>query len=115
MPKTYPYKDLIYTALDDEEIIFSVSFISDGNSGDTYVDLPGDDDRIIKRDESANLGRAGKLKEYPIVVISTIRNSNPNVSNIKVAYFINGEEIQYHENEKSETDYPTILLKIEIK
>ena len=114
MPKLYPYKDLFYNSADDEEIIFSVEFISDGNSGDTYVDLPGDDDKEIKRDGSANLGRAGNLKDYQIVAVSTLRNSNPNVSLIKAAYFINGKKIQYHENEKGETDYPTILLKIKI-
>lgn len=115
MPRVYPYKGLSYTAAVNEVIVFSVRFISDGNSGDTYIDLPDDDDRIIKREGSEILGEGEKLKGHTIVVISTIRNSNPNVSTIKVAYYINGKEIQYHENEKSETDYPTILLKIKIE
>ena len=112
MSKTYRYKNLTYSAADDEDVNFTVKFVSDGNMGQTVIDVPGDNDPEIEDEGTALLGKGEDLRGDKTVSFSTIRNPVPEEDNIIIEFFVNDELLVKHENEKAEEENPFIVLVI---
>jgi hypothetical protein len=113
MNKTYRYKNLSYTAADDDEVNFTIKFISDGNMGQTVINVPGDNDPEIEDNGTVQLGKGEDLRGNKTVCFSTIRNPVPEEDNIIIEYSINDELLVKHENEKAEEENPFIVLVVE--
>jgi hypothetical protein len=112
MSKTYRYKNLSAIIADDEEANFTIKFISDGNMGQTVIDVPGDNDPEIEDEGTVLLGKGADLRGDKTVCFSTIRNPIPEEDNIIIEYSINNELLVKHENEKVEEENPFIVLVI---
>ncbi|WP_291131715.1 hypothetical protein [Flavobacterium sp. UBA7682] len=112
MRKIYRYENLSYTGNKEEEIIFKIKFISDGNIGHTVINIPGDDDKEIANSGKSNLGKIDDLKKEKTISVSDIANPIPEEEDIIIEYYLNDILLVRHENPKSETDRPYVILKI---
>ncbi len=112
MSKTYRYKNLSHVAADDEEVNFTIKFISDGNIAQTVINVPGDNDPEIEDEGTVLLGKGEDLRGEKTVSFSTVRNPIPEEENIIIEYSINDELLVKHENEKAEEENPFIVLVI---
>lgn len=112
MSKQYPYPPIDVYVSDDQEVELTVEFISDGNSGPTYILTPDGKDHTIKDAGKCSLGKASKLREGQVISTSVIANPAPMEDEIRIKYKINGKEIKEHLNLKSETDQAIITLYI---
>ncbi|MDZ7695251.1 MAG: hypothetical protein U5K69_29745 [Balneolaceae bacterium] len=112
MRKTYRYKDLQVPVGDEEEVEFTVEFISDGNVAQTVVNVPGEHDPAIENAGSASLGKGKNLRNMPTICFSDVANPIPEEDSIRVIYKVNGEVLVEHENAKSEEERPYIVLSI---
>lgn len=112
MRKIYRYENLSYTGDAEEAIFFIVKFISDGNIGHTVINIPGDNDPEIPNSGQRSLGLLKTLTKEKTVSVSDIANPVPEVDHIVVEYYINATLLVRHENPKSETDRPYVILKI---
>lgn len=112
MRKIYRYENLSYKAEINEEIIFEVKFISDGNIGHTVINIPGDNDPEIANSGKANLGSIESLLSGKTFVVSDIANPIPQEDTITIEYYINKKLIKSHSNAKSDTDRPYVILAI---
>lgn len=112
MRKIYRYENLSYRADKDEEVIFEIDFVSDGNIGHTVINIPGDDDKEIANAGKANLGKIKALTSENTVAVSDVANPIPNEDKVTIDYYINGDFLVRHENLKSDTDRPYIILNI---
>ncbi|MDX1640763.1 MAG: hypothetical protein R3220_03640 [Balneolaceae bacterium] len=113
MRKTYRYKNLSFPAGDDEEVRFTVEFVSDGNMGHTVVDVPTGRDPEIEDEGTESLGKGKNLRNSPTVSFSDISNAVPEEDFIRINYKINDRILVRHENEKAEEDRPYIVLTID--
>ena len=112
MSKTYRYKNLTSMVADDEEALFKIRFVSDGNMGQTVVNVPGDNDPEIENEGTALLGKGEDLRGDSTVSFSTIQNPIPEEDKIIIEYTINDNLLVAHNNDKSESDNPSIVLVI---
>lgn len=112
MRKIYRYENLSYSGKTNEEIIFEVKFISDGNIGHTVINIPGDDDAEIANSGKAALGNIQSLLSVKTFVVSDIANPIPQEDTIAIEYYINQKLLKSHSNLKSETDRPYVILAI---
>jgi hypothetical protein len=115
MRKIYRNKNISVSVGDNESVNFKVKFISDANSGLTSIDVPSDNDQEIRNEGSVNIGQGRELKgEKKTAVFSSINNLAPEETDIIVEYLINDIVIHRHENKKTESDQPTIILWIKL-
>jgi len=112
MRKTYRYKNLVFPVSDDTEVIFEVEFISDGNSGQSVINVPGPNDKEISNSGSESIGKGKDLRGDSTICFSDIDNAIPEEDEIKINYKINDELIVEHSNLKSEEERPIIVLSI---
>lgn len=112
MRKIYRYEKLTYTAAADSEIIYKVKFISDGNIGHTVINIPGENDPEIANSGERSLGKLKSLTKERTISVSDIANPAPEVDTIIVEYYINDTLLVRHENPKTATDRPYVILKI---
>ncbi len=110
MQKTYIYRQTI-TAEPDTDVSFEVKFISDGNFGSTFINVPGNNDKTIDNEGQCSLGKIEDLTAERTIAASKIFNPASQEDTIKVTYIINGTEI-VHENLKSEADDVMIFVII---
>ncbi len=82
MRKTYRYKNLVYTVGEDSEVNFSVEFVSDGNSAQTLINVPGSLDPEIENAGSAYLGLGRELRDEIVICVSDIFNPIPEETEI---------------------------------
>lgn len=113
MRKTYRYKNLEFPVGDDEDVRFTVEFISDGNMGHTVIDVPAGRDPEIENEGTESLGKGKDLRASPSVSFSDISNALPREDYIRINYRVNNQILIRHENEKSEEERPYIVLTIE--
>lgn len=113
MSKTYRYKNLTHALADDEEANFTIKFISDGNMGQTVINVPGDNDPEIEDEGTVLLGTGEDLRGEKTVSFSTIQNPVPEEDTISIEYSINDTVLVEHENDKQESENPFIVLVIE--
>ena len=112
MRKTYRYKNLSFPVSDETEIWFEVEFISDGNFGQTIINVPGPNDKIISNSGKASIGRGVDLRDDTTICFTDVENPIPEEDTIKIKYWINGELIVEHQNLKTEEERPFIVLSI---
>lgn len=112
MSKIYRYEKLSYTGNESESITFRVKMISNGNIGRTYIETPVKDDSVILDSGTADLGMLKTLTKSKTAVYSNINNPVPVADHIIVEYYINSTLLLRHENLKSESEDPLIILKI---
>ena len=112
MRKIYRYEKLSYKGNPEDDVIYKVKFISDGNIGHTVINIPGDNDPEIANSGERNLGKLKTLTAETVVSVSDIANPTPEVDDIIVEYYINNTLLVRHENPKTETDRPIVILKI---
>ncbi len=112
MPRTYRYRDLSFAVADDEEVNFSVEFISDGNTGYTVINVPGDNDPEIDDEGTILLGRGRDLRGEATISFSSLVNPIPEEDEIRVKYKINNQLLVEHANPKSEVERPNVVLVI---
>ena len=112
MRKTYRYKNLSFAVADNEDVNFTLEFVSDGNMGDTIINIPGDDDPEIENAGTVSLGKGKDLRSESTVVFSSLSNPIPEEDTVKIFYKINGEILKEHTNKKSEEKNPIIVLII---
>jgi hypothetical protein len=112
MRKTYRYKNLSYPVADDEPVTFSVRFVSDGNTGDTAINIPGPHDPHISDEGTVQLGTGKDLRTGVTVSFSDLANLIPVEDEIEVDYLLNNTLIQKHKNLKSEEKRPIVILNI---
>ncbi len=110
MSKTYRYRDLLFPVADNTDVYFTVEFISDGNSGQTLINVPGSLDPEIENSGAAFIGKGKDLRGEPTICVSTIANLVPEEDEIRIRYKINGIQLVEHSNAKSEEKNPTIIL-----
>ena len=113
MPKTYRYKNLSFALADDAEAIFSVKFISDGNSGHTVINIPGDNDPEIQNEGEVSLGKGKELRKEKTVSFSSFWNLISQVDEIRVQFKINNQLLVEHANSKIEEERPFVVLNID--
>lgn len=113
MSKIYRYEKLTYTGNENEEIIFKVKMVSNGNIGHTIIQIPASDAGITIIDTgNETLGILKKLTSSKTAVYSNIRNPTSVAEDIIVEYYINSTLLQRHKNSKTETEDPFVILKI---
>lgn len=112
MSKTYRYKNLTSVIADDEEAHFTIKFISDGNMGQTVVNVPGHNDPEFENEGTVLLGKGEDLRGDSTVSFSTIQNPIPEEDKILIEYSVNDQLLVAHENDKSEEENPFIVLVI---
>lgn len=112
MRKTYRYKDLSYAVADEEAVNFTVKFISDGNTGQTVINIPGTADPEIKDQGTVVLGKGKNLRGDITVSFSDIANLAHEEDEICIQYIINDTVIQEHKNFKAEEKKPIVILNI---
>ena len=112
MRKTYRYNNLSFAIADETEVNFTVDFISDGNSGQTTIDVPSNFDPELEDSGTVFIGKGKDLRNENTICFSNIDNKIPEEDEIRVRYKINGILIQEHSNPKSEEERPIIILKI---
>jgi len=113
MSKPYSYKNLSYPCKDNENINFSVEFISDGNMGTTSIKTPNNKNYQIKDQGSQLIGTGKDLRTGITVGSSSIINPIPEENEIRIQYKINGELLVEHVNPTSEEKEPIIILYIQ--
>jgi hypothetical protein len=112
MRKSYPYKNLSFHVEDDTDVNFSVEFISDGNIGQTFINVPGPNDSEIEDSGTKFIGKGRDLRGDTIICVTDVSNLAPQEDEIRIMYKINGDPIQEHVNPKSEEERPMIFLFI---
>lgn len=113
MSKIYRYEKLTYTGNGNEEIIFKVKMISNVNTGHTIIQIPLlDQGKVIIDSGNENLGILKNLTSSKTAVYSNINNPAPIADTIIVEYYINATLLKRHENSKTETEDPFVILKI---
>jgi hypothetical protein len=112
MRKTYRYKNLSFEIGDDADVYLSVEFISDGNMGQTLIDVPGTLDPEIENSGTAFIGKGKDLRSDSTICFSDIVSLIPEEDEIRIQYKINGQLLIEHTNQKSEEKRPIINLYI---
>jgi hypothetical protein len=112
MRKSYPYKNLSFAVADDSDVNFTVEFISDGNIGQTIINVPGPDDSNIENEGTEMIGKGLDLRVDTTVCITDAANLAPQEDEIRIRYSINGQFLLEHFNPKSEEERPIIILFI---
>lgn len=112
MRKTYRYKNLTFPISDDKEVILEVEFVSDGNTGQTVINVPGPNDKEINNSGSKSIGKGSDLRGDSTICFSDIANLIPEEDEIRIRFKINDELIVEHVNQKSEEERPIIVLSI---
>jgi len=112
MRKTYRYRNLIYPVANDSDVNFTVEFISDGNSGQTLVNIPGPKDPEIDNSGTKFLGKGKELRGDTTISVSDIANLVPDEDEIRIRYKINGEILVEHQNPNSEEESLSSILFI---
>jgi hypothetical protein len=112
MSKTYRYRDLSFAVADETEVIFTVEFISDGNTGKTKINVPGPIDPEIPDSGSIAIGYGSSLRGDTTVSVTNVANLIPEEEEIIIQYKINGKLLVEHRNLKSEEKRPMIVLFI---
>ncbi len=110
--KTFRYKNLEYQVADNEQVTFTVDFISNVNMSYTLIDIPGNSDPDIDDEGSAVLGTGSALRSEKTIIVCDVDNIAPQEDEIKINFLINGEVIVEHSNPKSLEPRPIIVLKI---
>jgi hypothetical protein len=112
MRKTYRYRNLSCLVKDDEKVNFTVEFVSDGNTGQTLVNVPGPNDPEILDSGTAYIGKGKSLRGDTTICFSDVANLIPEEDTIKIKYMINDQLICEHSNKKTEEKQPIIILFI---
>lgn len=112
MRKTYRYKELEFPVADEQDVEFTVEFVSDGNMAQTVVNIPGDKDPEIDGEGTKLLGKGKDLREMPTISFSDVANPVPEEDHIRINYKVNGELLVEHSNPKAEEERPYIVLSI---
>ena len=112
MRKVYRYRNLSFKAANDEEVNFSVEFVSDGNIGQTTINVPGPTDPEIEDSGTVFIGKGKNLRGDTTVCVTDVANLIPEEDEIRIRYKINGQLIKEHYNPKSEEESPLIILFI---
>ncbi|WP_375579653.1 hypothetical protein ABWH96_00835 [Marivirga tractuosa] len=112
MRKTYRYKNLQFPVQDETEVTFEVEFISDGNTGQTVVNVPGPNDKELENSDKKVIGKGKELRDGFTICFSDIANLVPEEDEIKINYKINDTTIVQHVNQKTEEERPIIVLAI---
>jgi hypothetical protein len=113
MRKIYRNKNISVSVGVNEPVNFEVRFVSDGNSGVTSINIPGDYDPEIHDSGLTNIGIGSNLRQADkTIVVSDIINPAPEEDDIIIEYYINNNLVHRHENPKSESDQPLIILWI---
>lgn len=98
---------------DDEDVEFTVEFVSDGNMAQTVVNIPGDNDPEVDNEDTVFLGKGRDLRGVPTISFSDVANPVPEEDHVRINFKVNGEVLVEHSNEKSEEERPYIVLSIE--
>lgn len=112
MRKTYRYNNLSFAVADETKVNFTIEFVSDGNSGQTTIDVPGNIDPEIEDAGTVFIGMGKNLRNANTICFSNIENKIPQEDEIRIHYKINGVLIKEHCNPKSEEERPVIILKV---
>lgn len=112
MRKTYRHRNLSFSVADEEEVYFTVEFVSDGNVGQTVVNVPGPVDPEIMDSGTEFIGRGQSLRDDTTICVTDVANLIPQEDEIRIRYKINGQLIKEHCNLKSEEERPLIILFI---
>jgi len=112
MRKTFRYKNLSFAVADETDVNFTVEFMSDGNTGQTLINIPGPNDPEIQDAGSTLIGKGIQLRGDTTICFSDIANLNPNEDEIRIQYKINGQLLKEHINMKTDEKTPIIILFI---
>lgn len=112
MRKTYRYKDLSFAIADDDDVNFTVKFVSDGNCGQTAINVPGSNDPAINDSGTIFIGKGKDLRCDTTICVTDVANLLPEEDEIRIRYIINGQLIIEHQNLKSEEERPLIILSV---
>lgn len=115
MTKIYRYENLSFSGSSNEKITIRVEFVSDGNFGQTLVNIPGTNDPIISNSGEAYLAKIKDLEPELSIVVSDISNPLVQVERIKAKYYINDKLLVFHDESKSESDRHMVVLIIKFK
>lgn len=111
MGKSYYYKNLSFAVADDTDVNFTVEFISDGNTGQTFI-YTSDGKEIKITDSGTKFIGKGKDLRSEIRCFSNIDSLIDQEDEVRIQYKINGVFLKEHFNLKSEEASPLIKLFI---
>lgn len=112
MRKTYRYKDLSFAVADETKVNLTVKYISDGNMGNTAINVPGALVPDIPNSGTQFIGKGSELRGDKTVVSTVVENLIPNEDEIRIEYWLNDQLLQEHVNSKSVADRIIIILSI---
>lgn len=112
MSKTYRYRDLSFAVADETEVIFTVEFISDGNTGKTIINVPGPIDPEINNSGSISIGNGASLRGDTTISVTDVANLIPQEDEIIIQFKVNDKLLVEHKNLKAEEKRPLIVLFI---
>jgi len=112
MRKTYRYKELSFAIADDDDVNFTVEFVSDGNIGQTVINVPGSNDPEIEDSGTKFIGKGKDLRGETTICVTDVANLLPDEDEIRIRFIVNGQLIIEHQNLKSEEERPLIILSI---
>lgn len=112
MSKIYRYKNLTFPIGDNEDVIFTVEVVSDGNVVETYINIPGPNDSEISDSGTVKIGEGSELREGTTVCVTNAINMIHEEDEIRIRYKINGQLLVEHVNPISEEQRPVIILFI---
>ena len=115
MGKTYNYHGITPKVADTKDVNFEVAFVSDGNTGGTYITIQDIGDFEIDDAGSVNLGKAADLRDKVVSIGSKLANPVAEEDTVAVNYLINGKVIVEHSNPKKDDDQPRIAITMMIK
>lgn len=110
--KTYRYKNLSVPVGDQEDVNFTVDFISDVNTSYTLIDIPGENDPEIDDEGTAFLGKGSTLRSEKTIVVCDVDNLADQEDRITINFLVNDQVIVAFDTPKSEEPRPLIVLKI---
>lgn len=97
---------------DNEEAVFSVKFISDGNKSSTKIRVPDIQKPVTIKDEGFGiLGTGAVLRNFPLTSHTQAKNMIPEEDNIIIEFHINGKTVTYNKK-KTEDPNPHIMIEM---
>ncbi|MBR8535428.1 hypothetical protein KDU71_07635 [Carboxylicivirga sediminis] len=110
--KTYRYKDLSFPVSDNDDVYVEVKFKSNADIAATAINVPGPNDKEIEDSGIEVIGKGKDLRSEMTSIVTVVMFPSPVDDNIAMDYFINGKLIVSHDNPKTESENPIVVLLV---
>jgi hypothetical protein len=108
----YPYPDVTIEVEDDKDILVEVTYPDAGSTGNTFINIPGGNNKPIENAGSVSIGSGKILKGHFAIIASNLVNVAPQIDKIRETITVDGVKVVQHENLKSDDKTPSIKVKV---